>query len=154
MTLTNEMQRLSQHIVQAYDDRIASIEQIRQSTMTLLREQAAARRAMAVQQRRKLREYTNTLRHNTASLLTAHRTAHQEMATEQRQLLSEGQAQLVAQVAGLRSEWQADYFSARQTWQAFEVSMQQRRNISGNSELFVAESTSALFPNDVKKSGR
>ena len=115
MTLNDEMQRLSQDFLGAYDDRMAAVAGIRPATAHQLAEfhaahqemteelrarlddQESARRAEAAEDARGRDEYVDELRGDTAAFIKELDAAQQEMAAELR-------ARLDDQESGRRAE--------------------------------------------------
>ena len=94
MTLTDEMRRLTQHFLGAYDARMEAVVGIRTATGEELAGFHTAREAMAAEQQQQLSEYMDDLRHNVDNLRRDAETfmkeldaAHQAMAAEQRERL-------------------------------------------------------------------
>jgi len=107
MALSNEMRRLTQHFLEAYDDRMAAVANIRTATTQELAEFDAAHEAMAAELRARLdeqestrwlqaaedarerAEYAEGVRSDAAGLLKGFDAAHQAMAAELRADLDE-----------------------------------------------------------------
>jgi chromosome segregation ATPase len=105
MTLSDEMQRLSQDFLGAYDDRMAAVVGIRTATAQELAEFHAAHQEMGEEQRQRLAS-------DTAAFVKETHAANQQMAAELRTRLD-----------GL----QAELSEARQVWSRFTTLMHQRR---------------------------
>ncbi len=107
MTLSNEMRRLGQYFLEAYDDRRVAVIGIRASTAQELAEFHAVHQAMAAEQQQRLSEQAGALRRDTAAFLGESATAHQAMAAEQQQRLSEQADALRRDTAALLEELDA-----------------------------------------------
>lgn len=127
MGLFDEMSRLTEHMLQAYDGRIAAITEIHNQTTQDLNEFQAARLAMRAQQRQDLNEFRETLRRDTQSHLRELKMAHAAMSSQQREHLRMQQEELQHRVATFRNEIRTDQSKARETWYQFSETMRQRR---------------------------
>ena len=156
MAQPDEMRRLTQHFLEAHDDRIAAVATIRtvaaqelaefhadqQAMAAELRahmdEQEAGRQAQAAEDVRGRVEYVEELRGNTAALLKELDAAQQAMAAELRAHMGEQETARQAQameymdelrsdVSAMRNELQAAQSEARRVWNSFLTIIQQRR---------------------------
>ncbi|HBY95268.1 MAG TPA: hypothetical protein DEP84_15170, partial [Chloroflexi bacterium] len=94
MTLSDQMRRLSQQVLEAYDARMAAVTGIRTEMAQELNDFRAAHQAITAEQRQRLSEHLDALRNdvtglrrNAAAFLRQADTGHQSMAAEQRQRL-------------------------------------------------------------------
>lgn len=127
MSLFEEMSRLSQQCIQAYDGRVAAIADIHKDVLQELKELHTMRQAMSEQQRQSLQEYIAALRYHTEDHLAELHKARETMSEQQRQHLSAQLEELRHRVATFRSEIRTDQDKAHETWRHFTETMQQRR---------------------------
>ena len=101
MALSNEMRRITQGFVAAYDDRIARVVDICDNTARELSGFRAAHKSMAADQRQRLTDYVYGLHDNVTKMLESLDTAHKSMAVEQRQRLADYTYELRDNVANM-----------------------------------------------------
>ena len=118
MALSGDMRRLTQQLLETYDDRRAEVIGIRSGTVQELAEFHTARQDMAAEQHQRLGDYMGELRGNVGQLLRDAATfvveldaAHQAMAAEQRQHLGDDRAHLASDTAALLQEMDAAHQS-------------------------------------------
>lgn len=121
MALSDEIQRLTQHFLEAYEDRMAAVADIRTSTVEELAEFRAAHQQMAEEQRQRLAEGRARLASDTAAFLEELDAAHQQMAAELRAHLEEQESERLAQAAE-DARGRADYVAALKSDTAVMVS--------------------------------
>jgi len=85
MTLSDEIRKLTQNMLEGHESRTAAVAGIRTSTAQELAEFHAAHQAQAAEQRERLSEYRDGLRRDTATFLSDAAGARQAMATQQRE---------------------------------------------------------------------
>jgi len=152
MRLSDEIQRLTGHFVEAHDDRAAAVAEIRTGTAHELAESHATHQQMATEQRQRLAEDRARLGSDTATFMEETHAAMEETHAANRQMAEElrvhldeqesarqaqgaedarGRAEYVATlksaVAAVRGELQADLSEAGQVWGSFAGQMQQHR---------------------------
>ena len=127
MALLNEMRRLTQGFLEAYDDRIAMVTAIRDGTARELSGFRAGHQRMAADQRQRLADYADGLRDNVTEMLKSFDTVHEAMAADQREHLGAGRASLASDVSKMRGDLQADQGEARKVWSSFAMVVQKRR---------------------------
>jgi len=101
MTLSGEMKRLSQGLLEAHSDRIEAVAGLRTATVKELAQRHAAHQTMAGEQRQWLSEERAELRQESADLLQGLDAAHQTMASAQGQRLDEQVGKLRQETADL-----------------------------------------------------
>lgn len=87
MTLAEQMESLSQNILQSYDKRMTDINETRHTTKNLLEESLQDRQSMAKEQNQQLRDYVANLRRSNANTLRERKSSRKKKATQQRQEL-------------------------------------------------------------------
>ena len=127
MTLSDEMQRLSQDFLGAYDDRMAAVAGIRAATAQELAEFHFAHQEMGEEQRQRLAGDRDGLASDTAAFMKETDAAHSAMAEELRQRLAEDRDRLALDTAKMRDGLQAELGDAQRVWSKFTTLMQQRR---------------------------
>jgi len=83
MTLSDEIRKLTQNMLEGHESRTAAVAGIRTSTAQELAEFHAAHQAQAAEQREQRDEYRDGLRRDTATFLSDAAGARQAMATQQ-----------------------------------------------------------------------
>ena len=127
MALPNEMRKLTQDFVAAHSDRIARVATRRDNTTQELSGFRAAHESMAAEQRQSRADFASGLRDNVTETLESLDTARQEMAAEQCRRLAGGRRRLASEVSKMRGGVQAVQGEAREIWNDFATTMQERR---------------------------
>lgn len=134
MSLSDEMSRLTNQCLEAYDGRVAAVGSIRTATAQQLGEFRAAREAQTAATRQHLDQFSETLREDVGTQLHDQSAERQAMHADQRARLDQSMEQLkhevesfLAQAAAERQQIHADHAGSRQAWAEFGKAMQQRR---------------------------
>ena len=109
MALSDEMRRLTQHLLNAHDARIEAVADGRSATAQELAGFHVAHQNMAAEQRERLDEGRARLTSNTASFLAEAEASHQAMAAEQRERLGGGRGRLASDTASFLAEAEANH---------------------------------------------
>ncbi|MBL7201503.1 MAG: hypothetical protein ISS56_15295 [Anaerolineae bacterium] len=104
MAQPKEIRRLTRHLLESYNDRMAAVAGIRVDTAQELAESRAAHQAMAVAQSQRLAEDRVHLAADTGAFLKEADVAHQAMATAQSQRLAEDRVHLAADTGAFLKE--------------------------------------------------
>jgi predicted flap endonuclease-1-like 5' DNA nuclease len=130
MTFPEEMQQLTQHLIDVQQGRIEAVASIHAELAEKLSELHADREAMASEQRQRLTRQADALSRDTAAFLQEQHAVRQTMAAEQRQRLAAEQASLIADMAALRKElraaqqeMRAEMNEGREIWANFKASL-------------------------------
>lgn len=104
MGIVQDMRKLSQELIGAYDERGRAVADIRVNTAGLITGYQSTRQDIAREQRAARRRYMEELRQGVADYLGDASQARQEMAKTQREALKRAMADVAQSVAELRDE--------------------------------------------------
>lgn len=126
MTRSDDMQRLTEHLLDEHGRRAEEVAALRTEAVEDKRARLTTQAEMAKAVRRQLADGRSRLADDTKAMLTDFGRAHAQMAKTQRRQLADDHARLAADTAALMGELQAESAGVASAWRAMPAAAERR----------------------------